>query len=47
MLAISDWTYVLGGGRLVLEGTPAELEASPGFVASFLSGWGRAQPAES
>ena len=46
VLAISGHTYVLGGGRVVLEGTPAELEASPDFVASFLGGGrGRAQPA--
>jgi ABC-type branched-subunit amino acid transport system ATPase component len=43
VLAISDRTYVLGGGRLQLEGTPAELSASPDFVRSFLGG-GRAIP---
>jgi ABC-type branched-subunit amino acid transport system ATPase component len=43
VLAISDRTYVLGGGRLQLEGTPAELSASPEFVRSFLGG-GRAIP---
>jgi hypothetical protein len=29
---------VLGGGQLRLSGTPAELSASPAFVASFLGG---------
>jgi ABC-type branched-subunit amino acid transport system ATPase component len=40
VLAISDRTYVLGGGELRMEGTPAELSASPGFVDSFLGGRG-------
>ncbi len=44
VLAISDRTYVLGGGRLQLEGTPAELSASPDFVRSFLGGGGRSIP---
>ena len=38
VLEISDRTYVLGGGRLRMEGTPAELSASPEFVESFLGG---------
>ncbi len=38
VLAISDHTYVLGGGELRMEGTPAELAASPAFVESFLGG---------
>lgn len=38
VLAISDRTYVLGGGELRMEGTPAELASSPEFVASFLGG---------
>lgn len=38
VLAISDRTYVLAGGRLRMEGTPGELEANPQFVASFLGG---------
>jgi ABC-type branched-subunit amino acid transport system ATPase component len=38
VLAISDRTYVLGGGELRMEGTPAELSASPDFVNSFLGG---------
>jgi ABC-type branched-subunit amino acid transport system ATPase component len=38
VLAISDRTYVLGGGELRMEGTPAELGASPEFVDSFLGG---------
>jgi ABC-type branched-subunit amino acid transport system ATPase component len=43
VLEISDRTYVLGGGRLVMEGTPAELGSSPEFVESFLGG-GRPRP---
>jgi ABC-type branched-subunit amino acid transport system ATPase component len=38
VLAISDRTYVLGGGELRMEGTPADLAASPEFVSSFLGG---------
>jgi ABC-type branched-subunit amino acid transport system ATPase component len=38
VLAISDRTYVLGGGELRMEGTPAELAGSPEFVESFLGG---------
>jgi ABC-type branched-subunit amino acid transport system ATPase component len=38
VLEISDRTYVLGGGRVRMEGTPAELTASPEFVESFLGG---------
>lgn len=38
VLAISDRTYVLAGGRVRMSGTPQELEASPEFVASFLGG---------
>jgi branched-chain amino acid transport system ATP-binding protein len=38
VLEISDRTYVLGGGRLQMEGTPAELGASSEFVDSFLGG---------
>jgi ABC-type branched-subunit amino acid transport system ATPase component len=38
VLAISDRTYVLGGGQLRMEGTPAELASSPAFVESFLGG---------
>lgn len=37
-LRISDWTYVLGGGRVVLSGPPKELEQNPVFVDSFLGG---------
>ena len=37
-LRISDWTYVLGGGRVVLEGAPKDLEQNPAFVESFLGG---------
>jgi ABC-type branched-subunit amino acid transport system ATPase component len=38
VLAISDRTYVLGGGELRMSGTPAELSARPEFVESFLGG---------
>jgi len=38
VLAISDRTYVLGGGELRMEGTPGELAGSPAFVESFLGG---------
>ncbi len=38
VLAVSDHTYVMGGGELRMEGSPAELSASPAFVASFLGG---------
>jgi ABC-type branched-subunit amino acid transport system ATPase component len=38
VLAISDRTYVLGGGELRMQGTPAELASSPEFVESFLGG---------
>ncbi len=44
VLAISDRTYVLGGGEVRMAGTPAELSASPDFVESFLGG-GRGQTA--
>jgi ABC-type branched-subunit amino acid transport system ATPase component len=38
VLEISDRTYVLGGGRVRMQGTPAELSASNEFVDSFLGG---------
>jgi branched-chain amino acid transport system ATP-binding protein len=38
VLAISARTYVLGGGEVRMEGTPAELSARPDFVDSFLGG---------
>ncbi|HEY5427621.1 MAG TPA: ABC transporter ATP-binding protein [Solirubrobacteraceae bacterium] len=38
VLEISDRTYVLGGGQLRMEGSPADLSASPEFVDSFLGG---------
>jgi ABC-type branched-subunit amino acid transport system ATPase component len=41
VLAISDRTYVLAGGQLRMEGTPAELTARPDFVDAFLGGRGR------
>jgi ABC-type branched-subunit amino acid transport system ATPase component len=37
-LEISDHTYVLGGGRLSMSGTPAELSGSAEFVESFVGG---------
>ncbi len=41
VLAISQRTYVLGGGEVRMEGTPAELSVSPDFIESFLGGRGR------
>jgi ABC-type branched-subunit amino acid transport system ATPase component len=38
VLEISERTYVLAGGQLRMEGTPAELAASTEFVDSFLGG---------
>jgi ABC-type branched-subunit amino acid transport system ATPase component len=38
VLAISDLTYVLGGGEVRMQGAPAELEASQDFIESFLGG---------
>jgi branched-chain amino acid transport system ATP-binding protein len=35
VLAISDYTYVLGGGQVLMAGTPARLNASPEFTESF------------
>jgi ABC-type branched-subunit amino acid transport system ATPase component len=43
VLEISDRTYVLGGGQLRMQGTPAELSVSPEFVDSFLGGGGRSE----
>jgi branched-chain amino acid transport system ATP-binding protein len=40
VLEISDRTYVMGGGLLRMQGTPAELAARPEFVDSFLGGRG-------
>jgi branched-chain amino acid transport system ATP-binding protein len=37
-LRISNWTYVLSGGRVVLDGPPEELANNPIFVESFLGG---------
>ncbi|PZS39580.1 MAG: hypothetical protein DLM62_07475, partial [Pseudonocardiales bacterium] len=42
VLAISDRSYVLGGGEVRMEGTPAELSGRPDFVESFLGGRGAA-----
>ena len=41
VLAISDRTYVLGGGEVRMQGTPAVLAASPEFVESFRGGRGQ------
>jgi ABC-type branched-subunit amino acid transport system ATPase component len=41
VLEISDRTYVLGGGSVRMEGTPAELSSSSEFVDSFLGGGSR------
>ena len=41
VLEISDHTYVLAGGRLRMQGSPAELASSPDFVDSFLGGGAR------
>jgi ABC-type branched-subunit amino acid transport system ATPase component len=38
VLAISNHTYVLAGGEVRMEGTPAELAGTPAFVESFLGG---------
>jgi branched-chain amino acid transport system ATP-binding protein len=38
VLAISDYTYVLVGGRVRMEGPPEELAASGEFVRSFMGG---------
>ncbi len=43
-LRISDWTYVLGGGRVVLSGAPKDLEENPAFVESFLGGGAAPRP---
>jgi ABC-type branched-subunit amino acid transport system ATPase component len=42
VLAISDHTYVLGGGQVLMAGTPARLAESPEFIESFLGGVPRA-----
>ncbi|HVB54350.1 MAG TPA: ABC transporter ATP-binding protein [Candidatus Acidoferrales bacterium] len=46
VLAISDRTYVLTGGRCQMEGAPADLIASPDFVDTFLGGRRLAERAE-
>ncbi|MDR2985449.1 MAG: ABC transporter ATP-binding protein [Nocardiopsaceae bacterium] len=38
VLAVSDWTYVMAGGELGMQGTPADLTSRPDFVQSFLGG---------
>jgi ABC-type branched-subunit amino acid transport system ATPase component len=44
VLAVSDRTYVMGGGELRMHGTPAELTASSDFVRSFLGGRAEEDP---
>jgi branched-chain amino acid transport system ATP-binding protein len=50
VLAISDYTYVLGGGQVLMADTPARLSASQEFTESFLGADPRAprgqRPAE-
>jgi ABC-type branched-subunit amino acid transport system ATPase component len=36
VLAISDYTYVLGGGQVLMSDTPAHLSASQEFAESFV-----------
>jgi ABC-type branched-subunit amino acid transport system ATPase component len=43
VLKISDFTYVLAGGRLRMAGTPQQLASDPAFVESFLGGGGSPQ----
>ena len=43
MLAISDYTYVLGGGLVLRADTPARLNASQVFTVSFF-GFGPTTP---
>ena len=45
-LRISDHTYVLSGGRVVLQGAPADLQNNPIFVESFLGGGAAARVAQ-
>jgi ABC-type branched-subunit amino acid transport system ATPase component len=44
VLAISDYTYVLAGGEVRMDGTPADLATAPAFVESFLGGTGHITP---
>ena len=44
VLAISDHTYVLGGGQVLMAGTPAQLAASQEFIESFFGGVPQAPP---
>jgi len=43
VLAISDYTYVLGGGQVLMADTPARLNASQEFTETFF-GVGPAGP---
>ncbi len=38
VLAISDYTYVLAGGEVRMDGTPVDLAAALAFIESFLGG---------
>ena len=44
VLAISDHTYVLAGGEVRMDGTPADLATAPAFIESFLGGTGHISP---
>ena len=44
VLAISDYTYVLGGGQVLMADTPARLAASEEFTESFFVGRSRRRP---
>lgn len=37
-VAISDWTYVMGGGKCVTDGSSSEMATRSDFVESFLGG---------
>ena len=37
-VAISDWTYVMGGGQCVTDGSSEDMASRPDFVESFLGG---------
>jgi ABC-type branched-subunit amino acid transport system ATPase component len=44
VLAISDYTYVLAGGEVRMDGIPADLATAPAFIESFLGGTGHITP---
>ena len=39
MVAISDYTYALGGGQVLMADTPARLAASQEFTESFFGAY--------